>query len=105
MIVSFDMFNLFTNVPTYRLIELFENLLSNTEWSGGEVVQIENVFRPIFYSKIYSQQGGLAMDSPLSLLLAEMDVFEAQLNFNEKNSGYLSSVHFWFRHVDNLLIL
>jgi hypothetical protein len=112
MLVSFDVENLFTNVPALEAVNVAKKYLENT---GAEATIIsgfvsllkvcidQNYFK--FNGEYYQQLDGLAMGSPLSPLLAElfMDYFEEKL-FSD-NSVNTKNIYCWFRYVDDVFAI
>ena len=77
---SFDIVNLYTNVPINETLEITKRLLLSKATLNHEIVdEIINLTKVIlelnyftFDNKYYLQRDGLAMGSPLSSILAEI---------------------------------
>ena len=108
LLVSFDISNLFTNVPIPECLQSVRSLLSTSEFPDVVVHQmyslLELALQQNFFSfnnKTYKQVSGLAMGCPLSPILAEIFLadFERVLNdlpmFSER-------VRLWRRYVDDI---
>ena len=107
ILFSFDVVNLFNNIPTSDCLDILRNSLSITNTSDSIAVNIfnltqlaldQNFFK--FNSKFYKQTSGLAMGSPLSPFLAElfMDFIEKTIS----NSPFFNQVIVWKRFVDDI---
>jgi predicted GIY-YIG superfamily endonuclease len=110
-LVSFDISNLYTNIPVNETVELIECRLMNNGLDRIYVNQIvkllkivlkQNYFR--FNGRFYEQTNGLAMGSPLSGILSE--VF---LQYNEEilleKLKRSHEVELYTRYVDDILII
>ena len=72
--VSFDIVDLYTNIPTDETLQLFrDNLRNNASISAQMIDELIDLFKVIlmqnyftFNGLFYSQDDGLAMGSPLS---------------------------------------
>jgi hypothetical protein len=109
ILVSFDVKNLFTNIPVSEAVDVAEKVLKNAGAEPpflSEFVKLlkvcvdQNYFK--FNDQFFQQTEGLAMGSPLSPLLADlyMDNFEQTL-FND-SSVNTSFIDCWFRYVDDV---
>lgn len=110
MLVSFDVSNLFTNVPVPQTLVLLKDLLCSSPLSDDicesvfrltEVCLRQNFFT--FDGQFYCLRDGLGMGNPLSPYLAElfMSFFE-RLVFNNSNP-YRDKIFFWHRYVDDVI--
>ena len=110
LLVSFDVSNLFTNVPVSKALQTASDLLFQNHTHPtiiNEIIEAlticssQNYFE--FNNKLYRQHSGLAMGSPLSPLLAEifMDQFENIL-FNSENP-LINNIFYWYRYVDDII--
>lgn len=109
-LVSFDVKNLFTSIPTDELLLKVNELINNSDnlnqTEKNELLALiktclnQNYF--MFNSKFYKQTDGLPMGSPLSPLMAEifMNCFEEELFTSEHT--LTSLVQFWSRYVDDV---
>lgn len=112
-LVSFDIVDLYTNIPTDETLQLLrDNLHNNASISAQMIDELIDLLKVIlmqnyftFNGSFYSQDDGLAMGSPLSGLLA--DVY---LNFYENtyllnNNIYANKIIFYSRYVDDTFII
>jgi len=109
--VSFDITNMYSNVPTSDLIHIIE-LICNQQFIDGitkqELVNIskiiieQNYFK--FENRYYSQENGLAMGSPTSSIFSEM-----YLQYIENTVVYdtliQNNIMGYFRYVDDIFIV
>lgn len=106
-IVSFDITNMYTNIPVDEAITIIEeNLLhSNPRTETAEIVDLlrtvlhQNSFG--FNGKIYQQNEGLAMGSPLSGLTA--NIFLNQLENKFLKHPNTKGILHWSRYVDDVI--
>jgi len=113
-LASFDIVNLYTNIPVEEtLIILENNLIENSALPKETIDQLiiltravlkQNYFK--FDDKFYIQNEGLAMGSPLSCILAELFLnhIENKYVWSDKNK-YLKKIIFYFRYVDDIIVL
>lgn len=113
-LVSFDIVNLYTNIPVHETISILqENLQKNSKLSVKaldeliiltKLVLTQNYFR--FQNDFYIQKEGLAMGSPLSSILAEifLNHIENKHLFTEANR-YREKMVFYYRYVDDTIVL
>lgn len=110
-LISFDISNLYTNIPVNETVELIKCRLMNNGYERTYVNQIvkllkivlkQNYFR--FNNRFYEQNDGLAMGSPLSAILSEVFLQyneEVFLESLEKDHEILT----YKRYVDDILII
>jgi hypothetical protein len=98
---SFDIKNMYTNIPRKDIINIINNTLdNNVEIQSNirkEIIYIENsdgVFQ--FDQKYYKQMEGLAMGAPTSAILAETYI----PNSKHATNHCVLSVH--IRHTHNI---
>jgi hypothetical protein len=113
-LASFDIVNLYTNIPIKQTLEIIEKNLKNnptlTTEARNELMNLleitlqQNYFR--FNEKFYSQPDGLAMGSPLSGILSEiyLNDIENNLILSDNNPSH-EKILFYFRYVDDTLVL
>ena len=110
-LVSFDISNLYTNIPVIETIHLIKCRLLHNGLENVYVNQIvkllttvlkQNYFR--FNNKFYEQTDGLAMGSPLSAILSEIFL---QHHENEilENLKHNHDAELYVRYVDDILII
>jgi hypothetical protein len=110
--VSFDVSNLFTNVPVSESVSVAEKVPKS---AGAEppflrdflklltVSGEENYFQ--FNGEYYRQLKVLAMGSPLSPLLAELFMDEFERRLFDSNSIDTRNIYCWFRYVDDVFAI
>lgn len=113
-LVSFDVTNLYTNVPVDKTVTVLKNILSETgilnEIEVNELIYIlqlvlkQNYFS--FNDEHYVQEEGLAMGSPLSGLLADLylNYFENEYLFS-CNNKYKDKILSYSRYVDDTFLV
>ncbi|XP_071443316.1 putative nicotine oxidoreductase [Hetaerina americana] len=104
ILVSFDVKDLFTNIPISEAVKVAEETLKQT---GAEppfldeflallrVCVEENYFK--FNGKFFQQKDGLAMGSPLSPLLADLYMNDFEERLFSDHSVNTSFIHCWYR--------
>ena len=110
-LASFDITDLYTNIPVKDTLKILRNNLSdsccmNTQMINELINLLEVVLKQNYFTfdgLFYFQDDGLAMGSPLSGLLADI-----YLNFYENthmlnNNIYAKKIIFYARYVDCLL--
>ena len=111
-LVSFDVKNLFTNIPLPDVRKIIIDTLENKNVDpvlGKEVLSVfdtctnQNYFQ--YKDKFYKQYSGLPMGSPLSPLLAE--IFMNNFEHTLLTSGHplIKNIVYWYRYVDDILCL
>lgn len=112
LMVSFDVSNLFTNVPRDETIPIIRNLLISKNLNSSTINQIIPLLQLClsqdffsFNSKYYRQPSGLAMGNPLSPLLADLflDHLENNFIFKSPTSQIFNKIKVWYRYVDDVL--
>lgn len=109
-LVSFDVSNMFSNIPPEECLTLITDILDkknvnitikNELIELFEIVLNQNYFE--FNNKFYKQHSGLPMGSPTSPLLAE--IFMSHIEETIFNSKQVQQqVTFWYRYVDDVLV-
>ncbi|KAK4887009.1 hypothetical protein RN001_003280 [Aquatica leii] len=112
ILVSFDVVNLFPSIPPDECTNLIRNLLfSNNSLYTYQILDLcslldlvfkQNYFK--FDNNYYSQVSGLAMGSNISPLAAEIFMNNLE-NTIFSNSSILNKISFWYRYVDDCLVL
>lgn len=112
-LISFDVTNLFTNVPVQETIDIVTANLLKSKLTKIQVVETDELLRTVLnnnYFKtnrgIFVQSEGLAMGSGLSPFLAEafMNNFENKLVLDQ-NLPFFKDIGFWYRYVDDIICL
>lgn len=113
-LVSFDVENLYTNVPVGKTIELVtKNLREKSNLLPEAINEISILLTEVlkqnyfmFDGKIYVQTNGLAMGSPLSGILSEvyLNYIENAFIFSDNNK-YKNKILFYHRYVDDTIVL
>jgi hypothetical protein len=113
-LASFDIVNLYTNVPVKETLEIIENHLKNnsilTAETRNELMNLlkitlsQNYF--IFNNEYYSQPDGLTMGSPLSGILSEiyLNHIENKYILADKNP-WQNKILSYSRYVDDTIVL
>lgn len=109
-LVSFDISNMFTNIPTEECIPLIQNIMDKKKISPlikSELLELLKLCLEqnycTFGNNIYLQETGLPMGSPLSPILSDiyMDNFEENILKTQLSNKHIL---FWFRYVDDILV-
>lgn len=113
-LVSFDIVNLYTNVPVPETIAiLHKNLQKNSKLSKNAIDELINLTRIVlkqnyfrFQNDFYVQKDGLAMGSPLSSILSEifLNHIENEHLFSDTNR-FREKITFYYRYVDDTIVL
>jgi len=114
-LASFDIVNMYTNIPIEETIKITEDLLTKNGLKTTEKYELINILviteitKPNYFThnnEFYKQTQGLPMGSPLSGTLAEiyLNNFENKYIFNNHNK-YRNNIIYWNRYVDDILIL
>ena len=111
VLISFDVVNLFPNVPVNECLDILRSTLAKTGLSDVIVSQIYKllciVLQQDFFSFdncIYKQNSGLAMGSPLSPFLAEIFLSNIEKTMISKLPSFRHVVK-WMRYVDDVLVV
>ena len=76
-----------------------------------EIIKITTIITQhnyfIFNNKYYTQPEGLPMGSPISSILAEIFIHDIEQThiLNEQNNKYANKIIYWYRYVDDILLL
>ncbi|CAF2145990.1 unnamed protein product [Rotaria magnacalcarata] len=113
--VSFDIENLYTNIPVHEAIEETLDILFKKEKNKGatiipfnrtqfkkllELAVCEVPFR--FLNNTYIQQDGVAMGSPLAPILADIFISKLELKLNKFS---INKPLIWKRYVDDVFCI
>lgn len=111
--VSFDITNLYTNIPVTETIELIKrNLLTYGKVSNIETLEIielleltlsQNYFE--FENQIYQQLDGVAMGNCIAGTIADIFINHLEEKFFNSNCPSLNKIVYYHRYVDDTLLL
>ena len=117
-LMSFDITNLYTNVPVNLTLDIVKKFLQSTLVNNEylEVSDIDNIATLIelvtsqnfflFNNKKYLMQDGLPMGSALSGLLADFYIdYIEQIIFSKKYQLFTKDIIYYGRYVDDILII
>jgi hypothetical protein len=108
---SFDIVNVYTNIPKNDIITITKNILQNYDINidtQKEIIQLMNTLLEQNYfqhdHKYYKQTNGLAMGAPTSAILAEIYIQNTE---HTQIYDILIKQHIiaYFRYVDDILIV
>jgi hypothetical protein len=108
---SFDIVNMYTNIPKNDKIIITKNILQNYDTNidtQKEILQLMNTILEQNYiqydHKYYKQTNGLAMGAPTSAILAEIYIQNLE---HTQIYGFLIKQHIiaYFRYLDDILIV
>jgi hypothetical protein len=110
-IYSFDIKNLYTNIPIKETINIIENKLKDINSTTDNIKYYTNALQNIlqqnyctFNNEIFIANDGLAMGSPLSGFLSEIFIQEHEDKLiNSLNKTY--NITFWARYVDDIICI
>jgi hypothetical protein len=114
LLASFDVVNLYTNIPVDETLKILkENLSSNSSLSQAAIVELINLTRTVlkqnyfkFEDEVFSQNDGLAMGSPLSSILAEIFLNHVENKYLwSENNRLKNKIVFYHRYVDDTIVL
>jgi hypothetical protein len=110
-ICSFDIKNMYTNIPQNDLIDIINNVLTNKNTSDDQKREIITLVKSILNqnylqhdNQLYTRNKGLAMGAPTSAILVE--IFIQHLEHNDI-IRILRKHHIidYYRYVDDILII
>lgn len=111
---SFDIVNLYTNVPIEETLRITkDNLLQNSSLSTQAIDELINILKItlkqnyfIFDGKYYMQNNGLAMGSPLSSILSEIYLNDMENTYIlSEHNKYANKILFYKRYVDDTFVI
>lgn len=110
---SFDIVNLYTNIPVKETISIIKNnLLKYKKLSLPEIYEFIEILTLVlshnyfsFNNKFYKQEDGLAMGSCLASLLANIYINQLETSFFKTNMRIKEKIIYYKRYVDDTLIL
>ena len=109
--VSFDVVNLFTNIPLQECIDLTVSYItdgnSDLKLSKSDLIKLSSIATAqthfLFSGKVYDQIDGVAMGSPLAPVLANLFVGHHERSWLNTYKG--PPVHLYRRYVDDTFCL
>jgi len=109
--VSFDITNMYSNVPTSDLIHIIELIIDQQFIDGKTKHELINLSKIIieqnyfqFDNSYYSQENGLAMGSPTSPIFSQM-YLQCIQNTAVYDTLLHNNITGYFRYVDDILIV
>ncbi|XP_072384720.1 uncharacterized protein [Diabrotica undecimpunctata] len=112
ILISLDITNLFTNIPTQEVISIITMDLWNNNYSPNQIIEYaellniclsQNFFN--FNNETFVQPDGLAMGSPLSPILADIFLNDLESNKILNNNPFTNYIKFYSRYVDDTFIV
>ena len=110
ILASFDITNLYTNVPLQDTIDITKNILKDNLNNEKDIKNITKIIEHCteqnictFKNKTYKMIDGLPMGSPLSGLLA--NIYVEHIEDKILNLPEAKNVIMWKRYVDDILII
>ena len=111
-LASFDITNLYTNIPIQETTEILEDLLKNNrtpETHIREIITLTNTITKQNYfthnNKFYTQIDGVPMGSPISSILAEIFIHHIEQKYILHNNKHAHKILYWHRFVDDIILL
>jgi hypothetical protein len=108
-LASFDITNLYTNIPVSETLNILEKLLIKQQTPKDHITEIIDTLKVITQqnyfvhnNKFYIQEEGLPMGSPISSVLAEVflqHIEETRILNNNKHAG---KIIYWYRTVTSM---
>ena len=111
-LVSFDIENLYSNIPIAETLQLIKNIVNRTFQSNTtteiindllELCTTQNFCR--FNNKYYKYQKGLPMGMPLSGLLADIFLDSIESSLLNTPTDINKNIILWRRYVDDVFII
>ena len=110
-LISFDITNLFPNVPLEESLDILKCALVESRLPDVVVEQLYDLLRVVlqqnfftFNNCVYVQNKGLAMGSPLSPFLAELFLNNMESKIISKMASFRHIVK-WVRYVDDVFVV
>jgi hypothetical protein len=109
--VSYDISNMYTNIPINKTIKIIKNTLEkqneNTNFIHNLITIIRNICKQNYFefnNKYYSQPEGLPMGAPLSAIMSEIYIqdFENKIVYGITHTH---NIILWIRYVDDILCI
>jgi hypothetical protein len=108
-ICSFDIENMYTNIPKTEVVNIIKNVIENNSGTINqkEIIDIlkiileQNYFE--FNKQFYKQTEGLAMGAPTSAILAE--IYIQHIEHKQLYPVLKQKIIRYFRYVDDILII
>ena len=112
ILVSFDVTNLFTNVPTSEVLDIVRDRLIDSNIPDNQVNDFYTLFDICFQQNFfkfndvtYRQKDGLAMGLPLAPLSADLFLDNLERNHILNNNRFRHFIKYYYRFVDDILCL
>ncbi|XP_049857520.1 uncharacterized protein LOC126338559 [Schistocerca gregaria] len=110
---SFDIVNLFTNIPVKDTIEIIrKNLIIHKKLTIPEITELVDLLELVlshnyfsFNNKIYQQKEGLAMGNCMSSFLADIFINHLENKFFKGENKLVQKIVYYKRYVDDTLLL
>lgn len=112
-LASLDVTNLFTNIPRKEVLDLIKQKITDANHMlDDQIKELINLLNLCleqnffsFNGETYYQNEGLAMGSPLSPILADIFMHNFESTYIIKNQKYKNNLIYYYRYVDDILIL
>ena len=112
-LASFDIINLYTNIPVAETLRILKiNLINTNKLDIESINELMDVLELILdqnyfthNNQFFSQQEGLAMGSPLSGLLADIYLNNFENSFILTNNEHSDNIMFYGRYVDDTFLI
>ena len=112
-LASFDIVNLYTNIPITETLDILHNKLKLTDTPTETITEIMDSVKTVtqqnyftYNNKFYTQAEGLPMGSPISSLLAEIFLQNMEnTKILHKNNKHTQKIIYWHRYVDDIIVL
>ena len=112
-LASFDITNLYTNIPIAETLEILENMLKQNNTPQHTIIEIINITNAITkqnyftHNNKYYTQPGLPMGSPIPCILAEIFIHNIEQThiLNPDNNKQATKILYWHRYVDDIMFI
>lgn len=115
LLTSFDIKNLYTNIPVEETLTILEkNLKKTNHLDNDKITEIINLTKMTlsqnyfeYNGDFYTQERGLAMGSPLSSIMADIFLNHIENNYilNNQKNPLVKNIVYYHRYVDDILCL
>lgn len=110
--VSFDVTNLFTNIPVQETLQLLSGIISDHVQDTEDTTNMMKLISLCmdqnyckFNEKFYSMTDGVPMGSPLSCVIADVFMNELEHKIIMNSDRYADNILMWNRYVDDVLVI